>query len=130
MKRMLLFLVALTVTLLPVTASADVPSADAADYMGTWELSLDGPMGPIEFTVTFSDNAGQVAAEVEGAEFSAGPIESITKGDDGITLAFELDAAGMVIPATLTVLPDGANATANLDIMDGMFEAPGAGAKK
>ena len=62
MKRVSMFLAALAVALLPTIASADVASADAAAYMGAWGLTFEGPMGPIEFTVTFSDNAGQVAA--------------------------------------------------------------------
>ncbi len=130
MKRVSMFLAALAVALLPTIARADVASADAAAYMGAWGLTFEGPMGPIDFTVTFSDAGGKLAAKVEGSAFGAGPIKSITKGADGVTLAFEIDAAGMVIPAKLTVAPDGAKAKGNLDIMDGMFSAPGSGAKK
>ncbi len=130
MKRVSMFLAALAVALLPTFASADVATADAAAYMGAWGLTFDGPMGPIEFTVTFSDNAGQVAAKVEGGEMGSPAIKSITKAADGITLAFDLDIQGMVIPTKLTVNPSGTDAKGNLDIMDGMFSAPGAGKKK
>jgi opacity protein-like surface antigen len=130
MKRVTLFLAALAVALLPTIARADVATADATAYMGAWALTFDGPMGPIDFVVTFSDDGGKLAAKIEGTGFGAGPVSSITKGDDGITLAFELDAAGMVIPSKLTVNPSGAEAKGNLDIMDGMFSAPGSGKKK
>ena len=130
MKRVSMFLAALAVALLPTIASADVPSADAAAYMGTWGLTFEGPMGPIEFTVTFSDNAGQVAAKVESKDMGTPAVKTITKAADGITLAFDIDIQGMVIPAKLTVNPTGSEAKGNLDIMDGMFSAPGGGKKK
>jgi len=130
MKRVTLFLAALAVALLPATARADVATADAAAYMGAWGLTFDGPMGPIEFTVTFSDNAGKLAAKIEGQGMGAGPVTKIEKGAGGISLDFEIDVAGMTIPATLTVNPAGSDAKANLDIMNGAFAAPGAGKKK
>ena len=130
MKRVTMFLAALAVALLPTIARADVATADAAAYIGAWALTFDGPMGPIDFVVTFSDNGGKLAAKIEDTGFGAGPIKTITKAADGVTMAFDLDAAGMVIPSKLTVNPDGASAKGNLDIMDGMFSAPGSGKKK
>lgn len=130
MKRVTMFLAALAVALLPTIARADVATADAAAYMGAWGLTFDGPMGAIEFTVTFTDNAGKLAAKVEGQGMGAGPVTKIEKGTDGINLDFEIDVAGMTIPATLTVSPNGADAKGNLDIMNGAFTAPGAGKKK
>ena len=130
MKRVSMFLAAVAVALLPTIASADVASADAAAYMGSRGLTFEGPMGPIEFTVTFSDEAGKLAAKVAGGEMGSPAVKTITKGADGITLAFDIDIQGMVIPTKLTVNPSGTDAKGNLDIMDGMFSAPGAGKKK
>ncbi len=116
--------------LLPVLASAQVPSADAKAALGAWQLKFDGPMGPIEFTVTLSDDGGKVAAKIESGEFGAGPVTKIDKAGAGLALDFTIEAAGMTLPTRLTVTPEGDKAKANLDIGPGMFATDGAGAKK
>jgi len=122
--------VAFLFLLLPVLASAQVASADAAAVMGAWVLKFDGPMGPIEFVVTLSDDGGKVAAKVESGEFGAGPVTKIDKSGTGLALDFTIDAAGMTLPTRVTVTPEGAEAKANLDIGPGMFSTDGKGTKK
>jgi len=56
--------VALALVLSPLVVSAQLASADAGNFMGTWTLSLDSPQGPFEQSLVLKDEGGKAVAEI------------------------------------------------------------------
>jgi hypothetical protein len=115
--------------LAPVPASAQVSAADAAPYVGSWKLKFEGPMGPLEVTLKVTSEGDKVVGEMMGDMLGNAKSTSASKGPNGLTLKFDLDIMGMMLPGAITLTPDGAKVKASFDLMDGAFTMPGDGAK-
>ena len=127
-------LVAVAVMLLPLTASAQssLAVADAAAFMGAWELGLDTPQGPMTMNLMLKDAAGQVAATIAAPPMlpDEQKIDDISKDGTNLTLKYILEAQGMQIPAKITLSPVGDKWKASFDFMDGQFTVEGTATKK
>ena len=126
---------ALVVTALlfvPLAARAQSPASpgDAAAFIGSWALSLEGPMGPLDLDLTLTAEGEGVVGEIGGGQLPMSKVTDISKVMDNLVLNFELDAQGMVVPATVTLTPDGAGLTVNFSIADGQFMMDGTGTKE
>lgn len=55
---------ALALVLSPLVASAQLASADAGNYLGSWTLTLDGPQGAFEQSMILKDEGGKAVAEL------------------------------------------------------------------
>jgi hypothetical protein len=115
--------------LAPIPASAQVSAADAAPYVGSWKLKFEGPMGPLEVTLKVTSEGDKVVGEMMGDMLGNAKSTSASKGPNGLTLKFDLDIMGMMLPGAITLTPDGAKVKASFDLMDGAFTMPGDGAK-
>jgi hypothetical protein len=115
--------------LAPIPASAQVSAADAAPYVGSWKLKFEGPMGPLEVTLKVTSEGDKVVGEMMGDMLGNAKSTSASKGPNGLTLKFDLDIMGMMLPGAITLTPDGAKVKASFDLMDGAFTMPGDGVK-
>ena len=134
MKYLRMTLVATAVMLLPLTTSAQssLAVADAAAFMGAWELGLDTPQGPMTMNLTIKDAAGKVAATIAAPPMlpDEQKIEDVSKDGANLTLKYILEAQGMQIPAKITLSPVGDKWKASFDFMDGQFTVEGTATKK
>jgi hypothetical protein len=125
---------AVAMMLLPRAGSAQssIAVADAAAFMGAWELGLDTPQGPMTMNLTLKDLDGKV-----GASISAPPmlpdeqkIDDVSRDGAGLLLKYILEAQGMQIPAKILLSPVGDKWKASFDFMDGQFTVEGTATKK
>jgi hypothetical protein len=127
-------LIAASVLVLPLTASAQstLAAADAAAFIGTWELGLDTPQGPMSMNLVVKDDGGKVAAEISAPPMlpDVQKIPDISKDGPGLLLKYVLEAQGMQIPAKILLAPVGDKWKASFDFMDGQFTVEGTATKK
>ena len=134
MKYLRMSLIAAAVLLLPLTVSAQssLAVADAAAFMGAWELGLDTPQGPMTMNLSFKDMGGKVAATIAAPPMlpDEQKITDITKDGANLIMKYILEAQGMQIPAKITLSPVGDKWKASFDFMDGQFTVEGTATKK
>ena len=112
----------------PSTAAQEASTldvADAAGYLGEWTLSLDTPRGAREQTLTLSDVAGKVSAELSGGRGGAMAITDITKSDGGLVLRFERSMRGNTMGVTMTLSLDGETLNVSQDVGDRTMSGTG-----
>lgn len=128
------FLITAAVLALPLTASAQstLVAADAAAFIGTWELGLDTPQGPMSMNLVVKDDGGKVAAEISAPPMlpDVQKIPDVSKDGPGLLLKYVLEAQGMQIPAKILLSPVGDKWKASFDFMDGQFTVEGTATKK
>lgn len=116
---------------LAVSAQSDLDASEAQQFIGSWTVSMTSDFGDFTMDLDIQDEGGKVAASI-GAPDMGGPMESVSdvsKNGEDLVLAWEMDAQGQLVPAMLTLTPDGAGLTTVLDIADGQFSAPGTATK-
>ncbi|HAK56032.1 MAG: hypothetical protein QF463_15295 [Vicinamibacterales bacterium] len=99
--------------------------ADATGYIGKWALSLETPRGTREQSLTLSDVAGKVSAELSGGRGGAMTITDITKSDRGLVLRFERNMRGNAMDVTMTLSLDGETLNVSQDIGDRTMSGTG-----
>ncbi len=116
------------------TASAGTPSnldvADAAGFLGTWDVSMEFQGTPVSMTLTMADAGGKVAATIISPT-SPDPIEvtEIEKTDDGLDLKYGIEFGGNPVDLVMALKLDGEAFTGTLGDTNGMFSADLTGAK-
>ena len=93
-----------------------VPVSDAAEFLGSWTMNVEGT--PVELTILDVD--GQVAADMS-AMGSTSRATSVTRADESLTLNYVLDIEGQSAPITVKLTPQGENLTAGIDVAQGMY---------
>ncbi len=123
---------ALVVVALPMTAAAQVPSSDAAAFMGNWEIPLDTPQGAVTVELMVKDDGGKVAAAIGMQPVIPEPVAvtDISTSAGALVLKYSLDVQGMQIPTTLSLIPEGGAVKASFDFMQGQFVIDGVAKKK
>jgi hypothetical protein len=126
--------IAAAVLVLPLTsyAQATLAVADATAFIGTWELGLDTPQGPMSMNLVVKDDGGKVAAEISAPPMlpDVQKIPDVSKDGTGLLLKYVLEAQGMQIPAKILLSPVGDKWKASFDFMDGQFTVEGTATKK
>ncbi len=134
MTNFRLFLVAAAILALPVlsTAQSSLAVADAAAFMGGWELGLDTPQGPMTMTLVLKDVEGKVAGEISAPPMlpDVQKITDISKDATSLVLKYILEVQGMQIPAKITLSPAGDKWAVNFDFAEGQFTVAGTAIKK
>ena len=100
----------------------DVSKAEA--FMGMWSLSFESGQGPLDYSLDVKDMGGNVAATLNSDFFGESVVTDITKVGDDLTLKWDGDMQGQVIPLTLTLTPDGEGLKTMLDFA-GMAQMDG-----
>jgi hypothetical protein len=113
-------------------AQSTIAVADAAAFMGTWELGLDTPQGPMAMNLVLKDADGKVAASISAPPMlpDEQKIPDISREGPGLLLKYILEAQGMQIPAKILLSPVGDKWKASFDFMDGQFTVEGTATKK
>jgi hypothetical protein len=126
-------LAAAVVVLLPFTAQAQLATSDATAFMGSWELGLETPQGPMAMNLSLTDVDGKVAAEISAPPMlpDVQKITDVSKDGTGVLLKYMLEAQGMQIPTKILLAPTGDGKwKASFDFMDGQFTVEGTAVKK
>jgi hypothetical protein len=124
--------VALALVLAPLVVSAQLASADAGSFMGTWTLSLDSPQGPFEQSVIVKDEAGKAVAELSNQmQPEVQKVTDVSKDKESLILKFAGNFQGNAFDAVITMTPDGTDKVKVLfDVNAGQFSMSGTGVKK
>ena len=107
-------------------AQSELDASEAAAFMGTWTVSLETDQGSFDLPLEIEDQGGKVAANVglpPGGEIVA--VTDITRSDERLVLSYDIDGGGQLIPATLTLTPDGEGLRVVFDVGGGLFSAGG-----
>ena len=123
---------ALALLLSPLVASAQLASADAGNYMGSWTLTLDGPQGAFEQSMILKDEGGKAVAELSNEmQPEVQKVTDVTKTADDLVLKFAGNFQGQPFDAVITLTPDGTDKVKVVfDINAGQFSMSGTGVKK
>jgi hypothetical protein len=132
--RVIVMLAAGFVVLLAGRGAAQSPLAvaDAAAFLGAWELGLDTPQGAMTMELTIKDNAGKVVGSISAPPVmpNSQEITDISKDGTKLLLKYVLEVQGMQIPAVIALIPDGDKWKANFDFAGGQFVIDGTATKK
>lgn len=123
---------ALALVLSPLVASAQLASADAGNYMGSWTLTLDGPQGAFEQSMILKDEGGKAVAELSNEmQPEVQKVTDVTKAAEDLVLKFAGNFQGQPFDAVITLTPDGTDKVkVTFDINAGQFSMSGTGVKK
>ncbi len=117
-------------------APVPVKPADAAPYLGTWEIPLDTPRGPVVATLVLKVEAGKVVAGLSSAQLPEERITDITKSGDVLTLKASKDYHGPLssyqglVTMVLTLTPAGKDLSAFFDFNYSTVQLPGTATRK
>ena len=96
--------------------ASDLDVSEAGAFVGMWTLSLESDQGPFDSSLAIKDMDGKVAAKFSNEFMGESMVSNITKDGDVLSLKWEADMQGMLMPLTLTLTPDGDGMKASLDI--------------
>ena len=113
-------------------AQSALAVADAAAFLGAWELGLDTPQGAMTMELTIKDNGGKVVGSISAPPVmpNSQEITDISKDGTKLLLKYVLEVQGMQIPAVIALIPDGEKWKANFDFAGGQFVIDGTATKK
>lgn len=123
---------ALALVLSPLVVSAQLASADAGNFMGSWTLTLDGPQGAFEQSMILKDEGGKAVAELSNEmQPEVQKVTDVTKAAEDLVLKFAGNFQGQPFDAVITLTPDGTDKVkVTFDINAGQFSMSGTGVKK
>ena len=99
-----------------------------ADFGGVWNVTVEGPQGPMNSQLTLKQTADTVSGEFE-SELGKAPVSGMVKGDS-IKFSFGLDMGGQQISIQATgALKDKDNLAGSLEVA-GMGGFPFTAVKK
>jgi hypothetical protein len=110
----------------PAPATPD----NAAAYLGSWTLSLEGPNGPASLDVTLKNDAGKVAGELSSDTQANQVFSEIIRQGTGLIMRYNFDYQGMAIDAEVTLTPAGEKMNAKASFAGGAFVMDGTAARK
>jgi hypothetical protein len=101
-----------------------LPSAEAADFLGTWNLTLDLQGNSVPMTLDLSDSGGMLAAALTSARRPE-PIAITTARREGeaLELSWSQDRQGQAMEMKLSLLRSDAGVSGTFGDSAGMFSA-------
>ena len=112
-------------------AAGQITAAEAAPFVGSWTLTLEGPNGPATFDLDVKVDQDKAVGEIKSAELPAQPITDITKVDKSLVLRYSFDYQGNQVPAVVSLMPAEEGKTkAQIDFAGGAYVMSGTAAKK
>ena len=120
----------------PKAAAAPATPADAAPFLGTWQIPLETPTGRLVATLVIKVDAGKVVAGVSAPQFPEHKITDITKAGQVLTLKASTDYSGALtaysgpVTMVLTLTPKGPDMAAWFDFNNAGFQIGGTAKKK
>ena len=113
-----------------------MPRADAAPFLGAWQIPLETPTGRLVATLVIRVEAGKVVAGVSAPQFPEHKITDITKSGQVLTLKASTDYSGALtaysgpVSMVMTLTPKGPDMAAWLDFNNAGFQIGGTAKKK
>jgi len=105
-------------------AASDLDVADAEDWLGTWDVSMEFQGTPVSMTLALTDAGGKVAGSLESpTNPEPVAISDITKTDDGLELKYGVEFGGNPVDLVMVLKQDGDAVTGTLGDTNGMFSA-------
>jgi len=90
-----------------------------ADFSGGWNVTVEGPQGPMASTLTLTQTGDSVAGKFE-SEVGSAPVRGSVNGDS-LRIVFSLDVGGQALDL------EGTGALKDAERMDGKIIAAGMG---
>jgi hypothetical protein len=116
--------------------AAAVSAADAAPYLGTWQIPLETPTGRLVATLVVKVEVGKVVAGVSAPQFPERKITDITKAGQVLTLKSSMNYSGPLtsysgpVRMIMTLTPKGPDMAAWLDFNESGYQVGGTAKKK
>ena len=123
---------ALAIALSTGLGAAQLTTADAGAFMGSWTLTLDSPQGAFEQTMVLKDEGGKVVAELSNQmQPDVQKVTDVSKKGNDLVLKFAGNFQGNPFDAEITMAPDGTDkCKVTFDVNGGQFTMSGTGTKK
>lgn len=117
-------------------AGKPVTVADVKPMLGTWELPLETPTGPLLAKLEFRVEAGKVVVGASAPQLAEQKISDITKAGEVLTLKASMNYTGALaaysgpVVMVMTLTPRGGNYAVWIDFNDAGFQIGGTATKK
>src|SRR5262245_8472608 len=126
---------ALAVAVLSTAAIAQTKqatAAEAAPFLGTWTLDLQGPNGPASMQLVVKVESDKVVGEISNASSTNQKITDVTKADKTLVMRYSFDYQGTAVDAAVQLTPaaDGKSIGAQIDFAGGAYVMTGTATKK
>jgi len=120
---------ALAVGLIPAKASAQtpLPVAQAAEFLGRWNVSIESDMGPFEVLLDIKDSEGRTVATVGSPGQGDVAVTDISRAGEQLVLKYSFAGPDGEIPILVNLNRDGENLRTTMDVGGGLFSATGTG---
>jgi hypothetical protein len=120
----------------PQAEPAPVTVADVKSMLGTWELPLETPTGPLLAKLEFRVEAGKVVVGVSAPQLAERKITDITKSGEVLTLKASMNYTGALaayagpVAMVMMLTPKGSDYAVWIDFNDAGFQIGGTATKK
>jgi hypothetical protein len=121
-------LLALSLPLSASAAHAQVPTAEARSFVGTWDVAFQGDQ-PVTVVLLISDIDGQLAATADMMETS-NTVRTIRKQDAALVLAYNIQYQGTPVDVSITLTPGDEGVAARLSAAQGQYTVTGTATKR
>jgi hypothetical protein len=125
----LLAVALLAIGLVPakVSAQTPLPVAQAAEFLGKWNVSIESEMGPFEVSLNIQDSEGKTVATVGSPQGGDVAVTDISRTGEQLVLKYSFAGPDGDIPILVNLIRDGENLKTTMDVGGGLFSATGTG---
>lgn len=116
-------------------AGTPVTVADAKPLLGTWELPLETPTGPLLAKINFRVEAGRVVVGLSAPQLAEQKVTDVTKAGNVVTLKATMNYTGALaaysgpVRMVMTLTPRGSNYAVFIDFNEAGFQIGGTAKK-
>jgi hypothetical protein len=113
----------------PVSAQA-LDSSQAADFLGSWSITIQSPDGAVPFLLNLVDKEGKLEASIGMAGGESMVIQNVTRSGDDLVARYTMPYEGMDLPVVMTIRREGEGLQTSWDFMEGAFTTTAAGTRQ
>lgn len=114
----------------PAIAQTSLDTAEAAAFLGRWEITLTSPDGNVPFVLDLTDAGGKLAARIGMGGEEGLEITNVTRVEDSLVARYTMPYQGMQLPVVLTMMMHGESLHSSWDFAEGGFTATAMGTKQ
>lgn len=115
-------------TLSAAVAEAQVPTSDAQDFVGAWDVAIQGDQ-PVTIVLAIRDQEGNLAATANTMGMES-RVTSIQRRESALVLTYTVDYQGQAVGVSITLTPGEQGMRASLSAADGMYTATGTATRR
>jgi hypothetical protein len=109
-----------------VSAQTPLPVAQAAEFLGKWNVAVQTDLGPFDVVLDIKDSEGSTVANV-GSPQGDVSVTDISRSGEQLVLKYGFAGPEGEIPIVVNLSRDGENLKTSMDIGGGLFTASGTG---